>query len=211
MKDTLDILPQFERLEYLYAHRLQLPLYSETNHLPLARTLKRLFLKSTSIQWMQGRSFPRLSECTIIWPHLPEALLGRDAVNLPVCSQFTYDNHLLQPLTAFNLPSVDKLVIRNEAWNRPRGSQQLGFLWGPNIHVPVGEILRPRVLHLDTQCYDQHLISALKMLPEMEELVLGVVRPDALGKKFLLSMLAKKGREDSTSALAQREIGRAHV
>lgn len=204
MKDTLDILPQFERLEYLYAHRLQLPLYSETNHLPLVRTLKRLFLKSTSVQWMQGRSFSKLFECTIIWPHLPEALLGRDPVNLPVCSQFTYDDHLLQPLTAFNLPSVDKLVIRNEAWNRPRGSQQLGFIWGPNIHVPVGKILRPRVLHLDTQCYDQHLIGALKMLPEMEELVLGIVRPDALGKKFLLSMLAKKGREDSTSAHAER-------
>jgi hypothetical protein len=35
------------------------------------------------------------------------------------------------------------------------------------------------------------------MIPEVEELVLGLVRPDALGKKFLLS---KKGREDSTSA-----------
>jgi len=200
MKDALDILPQFERLEHLYAHRLQLPLYSETTHLPLLRTLKRLFLKCTSVQWMQGRSFSKLIECTIIWPHFPEALLSRGPVNLPVCTEFTYDDHLLQPLTAFNLPSVDKLVIRNEAWNRPRGSQQLGFIWGPNIHVPVGKFLSPRVLHLDTQCYDQHLISALKMLPEVEELVLGLVRPDALGKKFLLSMLAKKGREGSTSA-----------
>ena len=200
MKESLDILPLFERLEYLYAHRLQVPLYSEATHLPLLRTLKRLFLKSTSVQWMQGRSFSKLFECTIIWPHLPETLLGRDPINLPVCAHFTYDDHLLQPLTAFNLPSVDKLVIRNEAWNRPRGSQQLGFIWCPNIHLPVGKILRPRVLHLDTQCYDHHLISALKMIPEVQELVLGLVRPDALGKKFLLSMLAKKGREDSTSA-----------
>jgi len=199
-KDPLDILPQFERLEDLYAHRLRLPLYSETTHLPLIRTLKHLFLKSTSVQWMQGRSFSKLSECTIIWPHLPETLLSRDPVNLPVCAHFEYDDHLLQPLTAFNLRSVDRLVIRNEAWNRPRGSQQLGFIWGPNIHIPMGEFLRPRILHLDTQCYDQHLINALKMIPEIEELVLGLVRPDALGKKFLWSMLAKKGREGSTSA-----------
>jgi hypothetical protein len=41
----------------------------------------------------------------------------------------------------------------------------------------------------------------------MEELVLGVVRPDALGKKFLLSMLAKKGREDSMSAHTIRHEG----
>ena len=38
------------------------------------------------------------------------------------------------------------------------------------------------------------------MIPEVEELVLGLVRPDALGKKFLSSMLAKKRREDSTNA-----------
>jgi hypothetical protein len=198
MRDPLDILTQFERLEDLHAHRLHLPLYSDTAHLPLLHTLKRLFLKSTSVQWMQGRRFSRLKECTIIWPDLSEALLSRDPVDLPVCAQFTYDDHLLQPLMAFNLPLLDKLVIRNEAWNRPRGSQQLGFIWGPN--VPVGKILRPRALHLDTQCYDQHLINALKMLPEVEELVLGLVRPDALGKKFLSSMLAKKGREDSTGA-----------
>ena len=199
MKDPLDILPHFERLEHLHAHRLQLPLYSDTTRLPLVHTLKRLFLKSTSVQWMQGRSFPKISECTIIWPHLPETLLSRDPVNFPVCVHFTYDDHLLQPLTAFHLPIVDKLVIRNEAWNRPRGSQQLGFIWGLNSHTPVGKILRPKILHLDTQCYDQHLIDALKMIPEVEALVLGLVRPDALGKKFLSSMLAKKGRDDSTS------------
>jgi len=200
MKDALNILPQFERLEDLHAHRLQLPLYSDATLLPLVRTLKRLFLKTTSVQWMQGRCFSKLLECTIIWPHLPEALLSRDPVDLPVCVRFTYDDHLLHPLTAFSLPSVDKLVIRNEAWNRPRGSQQLGFIWGPNIRVPVEKLLKPRILHLDTQCYDQHLINALKMIPEVEELVLGLVRPDTLGKKFLSSLLAKKGREDSTAA-----------
>jgi len=200
MKGPLDILPQFERLEHLHAHRLQLPLYSDATYFPLVHTLKRLFLKSTSVQWMQGRNFSKLSDCTIIWPHLPETLLSRDPVNLSVCVHFTYDDHMLQPLTAFHLPIVDKLVIRNEAWNRQRGSQQLGFIWGINIHLPVGRILRPRILHLDTQCYDQHLVNALKMIPEVEELVLGLVRPDALGKKFLSSMVAKKGREDYTGA-----------
>ena len=198
MKDPLDVLPQFERLEYLHAHRLQLPLYSDTTRLPLIHTLRRLFLKNTSVQWMQGRNFAKLLECTIIWPHLPEALLSKGPVDLPVCVHFTYDDHLLQPLTAFYLPVVDRLVIRNEAWNRPRGSQQLGFIWGLNAHIPMEKFLRPKILHLDTQCYDQHLVNALKVIPEVEELVLGLVRPDALGKKFLSSMLAKKGREDST-------------
>jgi len=201
MTDPLDILPQFERLEDLHADRLHLPLYSDSTHFPLTHTLKFLFLKKTSVQWMQGRSFSKLQECTIMWPHLPETLLTQVRVSLPVCAHFTYDDHLLQPLTAFNLPSLDGLVVRNEAWNRPRGSQQLGFIWGSN--VPAEKILRPRVLHLDTQCYDQHLISALKVIPEVEELILGLVRPDALGKKFLSSLLAKRGRENSTNTQAR--------
>jgi hypothetical protein len=197
MKDPLDILPQFERLEDLHAHRLHLPLYSDTTNLPLVHTLKRLFLKNTSVQWMQGRSFSKLLDCTVMWPHLPDALLTGVQVHLPVCTHLTYDDHILQPLTIFDLPLLDALVVRNEAWNRPRGSQQLGFIWGPI--VPTEKILRPRVLHLDTQCYDQHLISALKTIPEVEELILGLVRPDALGKKFLSSLLAKRVRENSVN------------
>lgn len=197
MKDPLDILPQFQCLEDMYVHRLHLPLYSQTAHLPLTYTLKRMFLKSTSTQWMHNRTFSKLVECTIIWPHFPETLLGHNGVDLPACTIFTYDDHLLQPLGAFNLPVVNTLVVRNEAWNRPRGSQQLGFIWGPNLSIE--RVLRPRVLHLDTQCYDQHLITALKMMPQVEELILGLVRPDALGKKFLLAMIAKKGRDSVRS------------
>jgi hypothetical protein len=192
MKEPLDLLPHFQCLEDMYVHRLHLPLYSDTVHLPLTRTLKRLFLKSTSVQWMNNRTFPKLVECTIIWPHFPETLLGQSGVDLSSCTSFIYDDHLLQPLGAFKLSSVDKLVVRNEAWNRPRGGQQLGFIWGPNASIE--RILRPRILHLDTQCYDQHLITALKMIPHIEELILGLVRPDVLGKKFLLAMAAKRGK-----------------
>jgi len=53
-------------------------------------------------------------------------------------------------------------------------------------------LLKPRVLHLDTQCHDQHLINALQLLPDLEELVLGLVRPDGLGKKFFNTMVARR-------------------
>ena len=113
------------------------------------------------------------------------------SVGLPICANFTYDDHLLQPPTAFNLPSLGELIVRNEAWNRPRGSQQPSLILGPTI--PLDKILRPRVLHLDTQCYDQHLISALKMIPEIEELILGLVRPEALKIPFLIDRQERKG------------------
>jgi len=192
MNHPLDLLPHFRCLEDMHIHRLHLPLYSHTVHLPLTRTLKRLFLKSTSVQWMYNRTFPNLVECTIIWPRFPETLLGQGGVELSSCTSFTYDDHLLQPLEAFKLSSIDKLVVRNNAWNRPRGGQQLSFIWGPNASME--SIIKPRILHLDTQCYDHHLITVLEMIPHVEELILGLVRPDALGKKFLLAMVAKRGR-----------------
>ena len=192
MRDPLDILRHFQCLEDMYIHRLHLPLYSDTVHLPLIGTLKRLFLKRTSIQWMNNRTFPRLVECVIIWPDFQETPPGHSGVDIPACTSFTYDDHLLQPLGAFKLPSVVELVVWNEAWSRTWGSQQIGFIWGPNVSME--RILKPRVLHLDTNCYNQHLITALSMIPQVEELVLGLIRPGALGKKFLLAMSAKKGK-----------------
>ena len=47
------------------------------------------------------------------------------------------------------------------------------------------------MLHLDTQCFDQHLINALRLLPDLEELVLGLVSPNGLGKGFFDSMVAR--------------------
>ena len=59
-------------------------------------------------------------------------------------------------------------------------------------------------VHLETQCYDQHLINALQMLRDLEELHLGVVRPDRLGKKYVCALQAKKGR--STRGMHTSEL-----
>jgi hypothetical protein len=181
MKDPADILPYFENLEVLEAYRLHLPTYPHDMDLPIVRTLRRLNIKTVPVQWMSGRTFPALADCTIVWPHHPETLSLYGGVDLPVCTQFTYDDHLIEPMSVFRLPKLDKLVVRNEAWNKPRGSTQLAAVWGDAMNP---KWLRPRVLHLDTQCHDQHLINALQLLPELEELVLGLVRPDGLGKRF---------------------------
>ena len=125
MRDPTDILPYFENLEVLGAYRPHLPTYHHNVDLPIVRTLKRMGIKIISVQWMSGRTFPSLEYCTIIWPHHPEDLPLRGGVDLPVCTQFTYDNHLIEPMSGFRVPKLDKMVVRNEAWNKPRGSAQL--------------------------------------------------------------------------------------
>ena len=189
MKDPADILPCFENLEVLEAYRLHLPTYSPDVDLPIVRTLKRMIIKVVSVQWMCGRTFPSLEDCTIIWPHHSETLCLRGGVDLPLCTQFIYDDHLIEPLPEFRLPKLDRMVVRNEAWNKPRGNVQLASVWGETVNP---RWLRPRILHLDTQCYDQYLINALQLHPGLEELVLGLVRPDGLGKKFFNSMVARR-------------------
>ena len=202
MRDPADILPCFENLEVLEACRLNLPTYDPDVDLPIVRTLKRMIIKIVSVQWMSGRTFPSLEDCTIIWPHHPETLCLQGGVDLPLCTQFTYDDHLIEPLSEFRLPKLDKMVIRNEAWNKPRGSVQLAAVWGESMNP---RWLRPRILHLDTQCYDQYLINALQLHPDLEELVLGLVRPDGLGKKFFNNMVAR--RLEGTSSLSVSPSG----
>jgi len=197
MRAEVDILRHFEQLETLEAFRLRLPLYTIETDLPLVRTLKRIKIKTVSVQWMAGRALSNLEECTIIWPHYPETLALGGGVDLPVCTHFTYDDHVIDTLPNFRIPKLDTLIVRNEAWNKPRGSTQLAAVWKGVGHVTP---LKPRVLHLDTQCHDQHLINALMMLPELEELYLGLVRPDALGKKFFGALQAKKGRSSRSSS-----------
>ena len=197
MPTEVDILRHFEQLETLEAFRLRLPTYTVETDLPLVRTLKRITIKTVSVQWMAGRTFSNLEECTIIWPHYPETLAPGGGVNLPVCTHFTYDDHVIDTLPNFHIPKLDTLIVRNEAWNKPRGSTQLAAVWKGVGHVAP---LKPRVLRLETQCHDQHLINALTVLPGLEELYLGLVRPDGLGKKFFGALQAKKGRSSRSSS-----------
>ena len=197
MRNPADILPYFENLQVLDAYQLHLPLYSHDVDLPLVRTLRRMSIEMVSVQWMSGRTFPALEDCTIVWPHYPECLGLQGGVDLPVCTQFIYDDHLIEPISFFRLPKLDKMVVRNEAWDQPRGSKQLISVWGESTHTTW---LKPRVLHLDTQCHDQYLINALQLQPDLEELVLGLLRPDGLGKKFFNTMTARRLKAVASSS-----------
>ena len=214
MKDPADILPCFENLEVLEAYRLHLPTYGHDVDLPIVHTLKRMSIKAVSMQWMYGRTFTSLEDCTIIWPHHPETICPRDGIDLrggidlPVCTQFTYASRLTQPLSEFRLPKLDNMVVRNEAWNGRRGSAQLASVWGESMNP---RWLRPRILHLDTQCYDQYLIDALQLHPDLEELVLGLVGPGGLGKKFFNNMVARRLKGPSSLSASPSGPARPNV
>ena len=191
MRDPVDILPFFESLQVLEANGLQLPVQDDDVDLPIVRTLRRMHLKSGSLQWTCARTFPVLEESIIIRPHFncttPTPLFAE-------CTRLTFDDRSIEKLSGFRLPKLDKMVIRNEAWSKRGGSIQLASVWGESANPGW---LKPRVLHLDIHCYDRDLINALQLHPNLEELVLGLVRPSALGKKFFNSMVARRLKETS--------------
>lgn len=192
MRTEVDILTHFEQLETLEAHSLRLPTYTVETDLPLIRTLRRMKITAVSVQWMAGRTFPNMEECAIIVPRYPETLTHGGGIDLPICTQFTYDYHTIDVLPNFRIPKLDTLTIRNDTRSKLIGSTQLAAVWSGVVgQVPP---LKPRVLHLHAHCHAQYLINALEMFPELEELYLGVVRPDGLGKKFFAALGAEKGR-----------------
>ena len=197
MDSPADILPHLHRLETLEACRLCLPFYSPDPPLPLIHTLRFLYLKSVSVQWMAGHVFPALEKCRIIFPHHADTIHAFHPVTMPSCSFFLFDANTLHPLTQFHLPSLDALDVKNAQWNVGRGNPQLASLC-PIVAATPHTLT---VLHLDLKCSDRLLVRLLELAPALEELWLGLVHPNALRKTFLQAFVARELCADSVSEM----------
>ena len=122
MPNPVDILPSLAKLEIFEAHHLSLPIYASAVDLPLIQILRVLHLKSVSVQWIAGRTFPALKECSIIFPHHADAI---QYVYMPSCSILKYNSNSLGILEHFHIPSLDRLEIKCGQWRTWRGTLQL--------------------------------------------------------------------------------------
>jgi len=182
--ERIDILPHFSRLEVLEATNLLLPSYHSDSALPFTQTVRRLYLKTVSIDWMAGREFPLLEACTIITP--PSSFLALD-VCLPMCKEFHFHHRCISSFPRFQIPMIGSLVINSNHWSPVQGIQGLVHM----CRAGLGTVLRPRVLHLSLLCKGPVLLTALRLLPALEELTLELPRPSALGRRFFTALLAQ--------------------
>ena len=198
IESSIDILPHLQRLETLEACRLLLPFYSPDPPLPLIQTLRFLYLKSVSVQWMAGRTFPSLERCRIIFPHHADTLQAFQPVTMPSCSFLLYHSNVLHPLTQFRLPSLDALDVGNAQWNVWRGNLHLVNL----CSMVAATSQRLTLLRLDVRCSEQLLVYMLKLAPVLEELWLGLSHPNALSKTFFHAFIVREPiNADSVSAM----------
>ena len=197
MDTHVDILPHLHRLETLEACRLCLPFYSPDSPLPLINTLRFLYLKSVSVQWMAGHVFPALEKCRIIFPHHADTIHAFQPVTMPSCSFLLYHSNDLHPLTQFYLPSLDALDVKNAQWNIWRGNPQLVSLC--RIVAVTPQSLT--VLRLDIRCSELLLAYILKLAPVLEELWLGLAHPNVLSKTFFQAFIVSEPNADSVSEM----------
>ena len=197
MDTPADILPHLHRLETLEASRLCLPFYSPDSSLPLTNTLRFLYLKSVSVQWMAGHVFSALERCRIIFPQHADTIHASQPVTMPSCSFLLYNSNELHPLAQFHLPSLDALDVKNAQWNVWKGNPQLASLCPIVSATPQCLTL----LRLDAQCSERLLVCLLKLAPSLEELWLGLAHPDSLSKTFCQALTARELHTDCVSEI----------
>ena len=181
MQNPVDILPSLPKLEIFEAHHLSLPIYPPAVNLPLTQILRALHLKSVSVQWIAGRTFPALRECAIIFPHHADTI---HSVYMPSCSILKYDFNNLGALEHFHIPHLDRLEIKSNQWRTWRGTLQL---------VAVHRIFAAQsltCLRLEIKCSERLLAYMLRLVPVLEELWMGLSSPHALSSAFFLAFAA---------------------
>ena len=185
MDSAVDVLPYLQRLETLVAHHLFLPIYPPDASLPLIQTLRKLNLKSVSVQWMAGHIFPALKECSIILPHHAGAIYALQPVMMPSCSDLTYTHNDLSPLTHFHSSSLNAMAVKSGQWSIWRGDVHLLAVH----HILAASAQSMTRLHLDVQCSEQLLVYILRLLPNLDYLWLGLASPNALSEAFFQAFI----------------------
>ena len=181
MQNPVDILPFLHKLEIFEAHHLSLTIYPPGVELPLTQTLRILHLKSVSIQWMEGRTFPALEACSIIFPQQSDAI---QSVYMPSCLILKYDSNNLGALEHFHCPRLGELEVKCGQCRKWRGDLQLAALH------PIFAAQRLTRLQLEIKCSERLLTYMLRLAPALEELWMGLSSPHALSSAIFLAFAA---------------------
>ena len=185
IRDPVDLLPHLHQLESFTASHLPLITYHSHINIPFVRTLRHLRVKSVSIQWMSGRTFHVLDDCTLIFP-LHQQLLHTFNTSLPNCKHLTFQGYPLEILGGVSAHDLSHLSVTCSGSFNRRGSEQLVWL---SPQVSTEGQLAPKSLHISIKAIDEVWIYALTLISDLEELVIHNAQPSSLGAKVFQSFV----------------------
>jgi hypothetical protein len=198
MDSPVGILPHLHRLEHFEARNLCLPFYPPDASLPLIHTLRFLYLKSVSVQWMASHVFPVLKQCEVKFPHHADIVQALQPITMPSCSFFRYHSNDLHPLAQFRLPSLEWLDVKSGQWNVWRGNPQLAAL----CPVAAAGANSLTGLSLDVECSERLLVYMLSVVPRLKWLWLRLARPNALSTTFFQAFIVREPNSDGATDMA---------
>ena len=184
--NPVDLLPHLHQLESFTASHISFPTYHAGTDLPLIHTLHHLRLKAVSIQWMSGRTFYFLENCTIIFP-LRHHLLHTFSATLPKCKHLKFQGTSLDILNNISAEKLTHLSVTcSSSFNR-WGDQQLVWL----SQVFRERQLAPKILTIGIEAASRSWVNALAFMPGLEELVIHGARPSSIGAKVFRSLVVQ--------------------
>jgi len=171
-------------------HHARLPFYEPNTNLPLLCTLRKLQLRACSVQWMAGRQFPCLEECSILLPRHWE-VIQQYGVQLPFCTKLAYHGYPMTTAQYFHVPEMRAMHLRSHDCNEQRVYQHLRHLFRVNRRT-----YNLTTLHLAFQCSEQVLMKVVKYLIPLQELNLSITHPSPSFQQFLESLAAKPSTDE---------------
>jgi hypothetical protein len=181
VSQPVSILPQLVCLQTFEASHLLLPTYDATTTLPFLSTLKQLKLRAVSIQWMVGREFKCLEDCTII--HAMGQRRIQLVIDMPCCRTLTYEGHPISTLQYFQAPKVQRIALNSYDTKGKRVQRHLDRLCRSD-----GKLSHLHTLHLTLWCREEALIDILKYMVPLQELILSIAYPTSW--EYFLKSLA---------------------
>ena len=188
ISEPVSILPLLGNLRVFDASNLPLPNYDTSTNLTFLSTLKQLKLRGVPIQWMAGREFKCLDDCTII--HVLGQELIQLRIDLPCCRTLAYQGYPISTLQHFHTPQVKKMVLDTQDTKRKRVQQYLDLL------RLDGKLSQLHTLHLTLSCSEGALTNALEHMEHLQELVLSIDYPSSSLESFLMLLAAEPSSKD---------------
>ena len=185
LSNPVDFLPHLHQLESLTASRLSFPIYHNDVHLPFVHTLRHLSLRAVSVQWMSGRTFHALENCTLFLP-LHRHVLHTFCATLPKCKHLTFQGYPLDILQGISAHNLIQLSVSCPSSYKLRGNRELVRFSSQALRE---DRLAPGVLYISIEATDEAWIKALPFMSHLEELVIDNAQPSSLGAKVLRSLV----------------------
>ena len=185
--DPVDLLPHLHQLETLTASHISFLTYPNDIELPIVHTLRHLSLRASPIQWMSGRTFHILDNCTITFPSYQHGL-NTFNTTLPNCNRLIFQGYPLEVLGGVLVHNLGHLSVTCSGSFNRRGNQQLAWL---SRQVFGGSQLAPKILHISIQATNQAWVNALGFMSDLEELSIHNAHPSSLGATVFQSFVVQ--------------------